>query len=73
MAGALRLIQRELERIVTRAIKEHGAAEGIDAAFLPKFLARALMHWAREPQVSWRMISGILSRLIEEVGPAPQP
>jgi AcrR family transcriptional regulator len=73
MAGGLRRIQKELERIVAHAIEERGAAEGIDAAFLPKFLARALMHWAREPQVSWRMLSGILSRLIEEGGPARQP
>ncbi len=73
MAGTLRLIQKELERIVDHAIKERGAAGGIDAAFLPKFLARALMYWARQPQVSWRMLSGLLSRLIEEVRPAPQP
>jgi AcrR family transcriptional regulator len=73
VAGALCRIQKELERIVAHAIRGRGATEGIDAAFLPKFLARALMNWSREPLVSWRMLCGLLSRLIGEGGPAQQP
>ena len=60
----LRRIQRDLERIVARAIEGHEAVEGIDAAFLPKFAARALEQWSRDPRTSWKSLSGILGRLI---------
>ena len=60
----LRRMQQDLERIVARAIEGHEAVEGIDAAFLPKFAARALEQWSRDPRTSWKSLSGILGRLI---------
>jgi AcrR family transcriptional regulator len=64
VAGELRRIRQDLERIAERAIEGHPAAEGIDAAFLPKFTARTLEQWAQDPRTSWRELSGILGRLI---------
>ena len=64
VGAELRQILEELDRIVDRAIGEQRAAGSIDAAFLPKFVSRALVQWAQDPRVSWPMLSGIVGRLI---------
>jgi AcrR family transcriptional regulator len=64
LAGELSRVRHDLERIVARAIEGNPAAEGIDAVFLPKFVARALEQWAQDPRTSWRELAGIAGRLI---------
>lgn len=58
--------QARLTRRIAGALGPSAAAEGVDGAFLPEFLARAFVHWAQDPRGDWDLLSGIVRRLIKE-------